>query len=185
MPKSPQWRNSGKWDACVSISQKWVPTKDLVVADGVCQSSTMPLASTWFVRDLPVLESIVSYFEEVGVASFPQLSDIAERTGISIDEVTRAAQNLDGVYIQLEKVMGPSNNWHVSQVFPDARIATGQWPSPELLSDQIISALENQAESEKDPVRQTLLRDSVKILGEVIKDVGTNVLTEVIVRSMR
>jgi hypothetical protein len=145
----------------------------------------MPLASTWFVRDLPVLESIVSYFEEAAGMSLPQLSDIAARTGICIDEVSRAAQNLDGIFIQLKKVMAHPNHWHVSQVLPNARTATGQWPSPESLSDQIISALQSQADLEKDPLKQTHLCDAVKVLGEVVKDLGTNVLTEVIVRTMR
>ena len=145
----------------------------------------MTLSDTWFRRDLPVLEAIVSYFEQSGGALIPHLRDIVESSGFSIDEVSRAALNLDGTYILLKKVIAPPENWLVTRVSSDALVATGQWPSAESLSSQILNSLENEAKLEEDPVKQSRIRDAIKVLGEVVKGVGTNVLTQVITNSMR
>lgn len=138
---------------------------------------------TWFTRDLPVLDAIVTYLDEHAGRMIPQLSDIAEITGMDIEDVSRAAQALDGSYIDLRKVMGPAGHWHVMAVSPDARTATGQWPTAESLAARIIAGLEQTAEQEPDETERGKLRAAAAVLGDSAKEVGTNVLTAVILRS--
>jgi hypothetical protein len=62
---------------------------------------------TWFRRDLPVLDAIVTSLDKAAGRAFPQLEEIAQSTGLDLQDVSRAAQALDGVYIDLQKRMGP------------------------------------------------------------------------------
>lgn len=139
---------------------------------------------TWFARDLPVLDAIVTYFDESLGRSFPQVSDIAEVTGFDVDDVARAARNLDGSYIDLTMTMGPPAGWHVSQISADARVATGQWPSAQSMAAQIIAGLEATADREEDEGRKWRLREAAEVLGGTVKDLSTNVLATVIAKQL-
>ena len=138
---------------------------------------------TWFRRDLPVLDAIVTSLDKAAGRAFPQLEEIAQSTGLDLQDVSRAAQALDGVYIDLQKRMGPPGHWHVRAVSPEARAATGQWPTAETLAARIIKALEDSAAAEPDIEKRGRLRSAASALRDTAKDVGTNVLTAVILRS--
>ena len=139
--------------------------------------------NTWFSRDLPVLDAIVVYLDEHGGSSYPQLYDIAAMTGLHDEQVVRAAAALEDDYIQLHKTMGPARGWAVVSVNSAARIATGQWPNPETLSARILAGIEAAAEAESDDVRRGKLRSAAEVLGTAARDVGTDVLTAVILRA--
>jgi len=68
-------------------------------------------------------------------------------------------------------------------VSPEARTATGQWPTAETLAMRIIKALEDSAAAEPDIEKRGRLRSAASALRDTAKDVGTNVLTAVILRS--
>lgn len=130
-----------------------------------------------------MLDAIVTYFERDGGQSHPQVYDIAALAGLDDDSVAQACLNLDGAYIDFERGMGPRSGWSIKQVFSQARIATGQWPTAESLAARIIAGLEETAAQEPDEAKRGKIREAVTVLGETAKDVTTNVLTAVILRS--
>ena len=137
----------------------------------------------WFAVDLPVLDAIVTYFGEQD-GSLPQLYDIAEMAGIDEDEVIRAANRLDGVYIDLRRTMGPQRDLVVLGVSSEARVVTGQWPSAETMAARIIAGLEEAAEREPDEAKRSRLRETADVLGETARDVTANLLAAVIAKHL-
>lgn len=139
---------------------------------------------TWFTRDQHVLDAAVRYFDEAAGRSFPQLYDLAEMTGLDDDDVLRAVNHLDGVYIDVQRTFAPAREWTVTGVYAEALVATGQWPSPDTMAAGILKALEDAAESEADEVERGRLKAAVGVLGDGFKDVGTNLLATLIARQM-
>src|SRR4051812_26557216 len=107
----------------------------------------MPVVATWYERDLPVLEAVVSFFEEHGGTMIPQVFDIMDLTGMDRQTVLQACLALDGEYIKFSPVGGGAHDLHhIDSVTPAARRAVGQWPSAENWADRIIAALNTAAE---------------------------------------
>ncbi|APS20729.1 hypothetical protein TK78_18650 [Streptomyces sp. Tue 6075] len=60
------------------------------------------MESTWVERDLPVLNVLVQQLDDAAGASFPELRDVTEETGLEISEITKAALALESAgYIDL------------------------------------------------------------------------------------
>lgn len=137
---------------------------------------------TWFSRDLPVLDAMVTHMDEHGPGTFPSLNDFAHGLTMDVEVVVRAACALEGSYIELRKYMGPAGHWRVVDVHPSARTATGQWPNPESLSERILESLEEVIDGE-DEERTGKLRVAAEVLGSTAKGVGTSVLTAAILRA--
>jgi hypothetical protein len=60
----------------------------------------------------------------------------------------------------------------VTGVTERARIAVGQWPSPETLMTGLVRALERAADDEPEPERKSKLRTAAAILVGVARDVA-------------
>jgi hypothetical protein len=58
-------------------------------------------------------------------------------------------------------------------------VVSGQWPSPETLSSRIIENLQEAADAEQ----RGKLRAAADVLGGAAREVGTDVLTAVILRA--
>ena len=62
-------------------------------------------------------------------------------------------------------------------------MVSGQWPSPETLSSRIIENLQEAADAEQDEAQRGKLRAAADVLGGAAREVGTDVLTAVILRA--
>lgn len=143
------------------------------------------MENTWADRDLPVLDAIVKYLDDVAGASFPELSDIAELTNLDVIEVGKAALALesDGL-VELIKAGGGHGNWGVRLVSGQARRLVGQWPTAEQFVDEVAQRLQTAADEETDPERQSRLRELASSAGDVARNVFVEVTSAVISRQM-
>ncbi len=139
-------------------------------------------SDTWFRRELPTLEAIVSALDDAPPGQTVRLGEIAERTSLSDDEVAKACLRLELAYIELTKTMGSTGSWVVRNVSASALTATGAWPTPERLAQQILDGLAQEADREADPQKASRLRAAATALGEGARDVGVSVLATVIAR---
>lgn len=141
--------------------------------------------NTWANRDLPVLDALVKYLDDAAGRLIPQLRDIAELTGLSVTDVSKAALALESDHlIDLGKSIGDPGSWHVSRVSGEARRLVGQWPTAEQFVDEVARRLQSAADEEPDPERRGKLRELASSAGDVARNVFVDVATSVISRQM-
>jgi hypothetical protein len=58
--------------------------------------------STWEVRDLPVLDAVMRYYEAQPGQPGPRVADIAEAMGRDPTDVYRALKAMDPTYVRLQ-----------------------------------------------------------------------------------
>lgn len=129
------------------------------------------MESTWESRDLPVLDAAVRYLDEHAGESFPQGYDLAEMTGLSNEDVTRALTALEHQYVRIQKTYGDPKNWTVMAVYPGTREAVGQWPTPESLADRLVQAMAAAADQEPDEEKRGRLKTAASWFGNAGRDV--------------
>jgi hypothetical protein len=143
------------------------------------------MENTWVDRDLPVLDATVRYLDGAAGASFPELRDIAELTGLEVVEVGKAALALESdALIELGKSAGGHGTWYVKRVSGEARQLVGQWPTAEQFVDEVAQRLLAAADEEPDPERRGRLRELASSAGDVARNVFVDVATAVISRQM-
>lgn len=142
------------------------------------------MESTWESRDLPVLDAAVRYLDEHAGRMFPQGYDLAEITSLTNEDVTRALLALEDQYVRLRKTMGDPKNWTVTAVYPGAREAVGQWPTPENLADRLVEAMSSAADQEPDEEKRSRLKTAASWFGNAGRDVMVDVTAAVINRQM-
>jgi hypothetical protein len=135
---------------------------------------------TWESRDLPVLRAIVEASDDG--ADHVEPEEIGRRTGLDEATVQRALWALAGenppyfTYIDFtgmgSKEMGP-----VTGVSGHARRTVGTWPTPDAWAEQLIKALNDAAETERDPERKTRLRRAADAVGSLGGQVLGGVIT--------
>jgi hypothetical protein len=121
-----------------------------------------------------VLSAVV---ELLGQSYMVTVSDIAERTGLDLPEVTRSLDAMDPTFVDFRKTEtgGDPTFWYVNRVTPEARQAVGQWPTAESLVDQLAKAFSDAADREEDAERHYQLRQAAGLLGETVRDVAIGV----------
>lgn len=132
------------------------------------------MESTWASRDLPVLTAVVELWEE----TFPSTSsigrlEVVQRTGLANDDVDRAISALiEAGYLEWVPNRGGDRiySWRITGISSGARRLVGQWPSPEELVKQIVSALEVAAENEPDAEKRSKLKSAASSIGSFAKD---------------
>lgn len=140
------------------------------------------MRATWAERDLPVLSAAVAALDE-GLGDLVTVDGIASATGLSPDDVGRAALALEDEYLTLTRTMGGVGAWGVVAVTPAARRAAGQWPAPGDVVDQIVAALESAAEMSTDESRRTTLRGIAMGLMGAGRDIAVQVLATTIAKT--
>lgn len=138
------------------------------------------MEETWTRRDLPVLSAVVEAFDADPLPTPPRVPEIAEVTGLPVDEVVRALNALDDVYLSFRTLMsgGDPTLWYVERVFPAARSVVGQWPSPDTLVPSLTAALEQVAEQTADEDTRGRLRRAADALGGLAKEVAVEVVAK-------
>jgi predicted ArsR family transcriptional regulator len=142
------------------------------------------MEDTWFSRDLPVLDATVRLLDEGNF--LVRVAEIAEATGLDVRAVDRALDALEGRYVvKYNKLMtgGHPDTWYVTKVTAAARQTVGQWPTAQSVTASLAKAFGNAAESEADPEKKNKLRQVAGFLGSTGRDVATEVVSKVILRS--
>jgi hypothetical protein len=137
----------------------------------------MPVQSTWFTRDLPVLEATISILTEPQHPGFVDVRTIAERAKMDAHDVFDAVRDMSGVYVDLQRNVSPDPNGQlVMGVTPAARIAVGQWPSVDILSERLLAAFHVAAQQESDPVQKCTL----SAISDALTQMGQQVVVAVL-----
>jgi hypothetical protein len=142
------------------------------------------MESTWPGRDLPVLRAIVEIDDRTGESLTPD--DLTRATGIAYADVARALRALASERPPFFEYSTVADGSVVIIANPTghARRTVGQWPTPEDLADQIITALEDaatNASSEEERSRARKMLDGAKGIG---KGVLTGVLIKVLTQGV-
>ncbi|KJE76904.1 hypothetical protein FEAC_14060 [Ferrimicrobium acidiphilum DSM 19497] len=141
----------------------------------------MPVAPTWFDRDLPVLEAVIELFEERGLAGFTG-AQVAERCGKEPNDVFVALSALKDEYVFLETTLPgltADSQW-ITGVTALARQAVGQWPSLDTYADRFMAALQQAAYHESDPAKQSKIRSAADSVAGIGRDILVTVLSNVL-----
>src|ERR1700684_3383118 len=95
---------------------------------------------TWGVRDVPVLSAVVELLDHSYMVT---VSDVAEKTGLDLAEVSRSLEAMDPTFVDFRKTEtgGDPRFWYVNRVTPEARQAIGQWATGESLVDRLVQAV--------------------------------------------
>jgi hypothetical protein len=139
---------------------------------------------TWTDRDFPVLEAIVRLLDQGSWAV--EVRAVAAETGLDPVDVDRAITALTGPYVvEYDQFAtgGDPNPWAVRQVSAEARRVVGQWPTPESLVDRLAKAFGNAANDEPNEERKGRLRQVAAFLTDTGREVATEVVSKVILRS--
>jgi hypothetical protein len=127
---------------------------------------TEPLSDTWKSREQPVLREVVEELDQYR-SSRVSLDSVAEATGLSIEEVHRAALNLErGGYVELELDFGSDPAF--KNFTERALRATGMWPDDEKLADAFLWTLERKVDEANTPEersRAAKVRDAIVSAG--------------------
>jgi hypothetical protein len=143
------------------------------------------MESTWELRDLPVLDTVVPYFDEHPQGVMLSCREVADLAGRDPTDVYQALKILQLTYVRLVEGLGhgPISS-SVRGVTDDARRAVGQWPSPDVWADRIIRALLDAAQREPDEAKRSRLRATADGLAGFGRDVLVGVLSGGITQSM-
>lgn len=142
----------------------------MVLGAGAGAGRMSGVRDTWTPRDLPVLEAVVSAFETNARGLRPDAPDLVTATGLPVDEVIKALDALDGEYLELREGVGDHTNperFYVNEIYPAARRATGQWPSPESQAQALLQALQHLANDAPDPATRSKAKKMLTVVGEV------------------
>lgn len=137
------------------------------------------MEDTWGNRDVPVLNAVVALLEHSYMVT---VSDIAQRTGLDLADVTRSLDAMDPVYLDFRKTEtgGDSTFWYVLKVTPEARRAVGQWPSAEGVIDRLVKGFSDAADHEEDAEKHYQLRQAASLLSDAVRDVAVKAVATVI-----
>jgi hypothetical protein len=147
-------------------------------------ASLNAVESTWETRDLPVLDAAARFLDQHAGSLFPQGHDLAEMTGLSEEDVTRALVALDGDFLEVQVTMGGGGHWTITRVHSSGRFAIGQWPSPDTVADRLIEALNQAADRVPDGDERGFLKRTASWLGGAGRDVLVEVAAAVVSRSV-
>ncbi len=136
------------------------------------------MESTWETYDVPVLEAAITYAEEHGAPPGATGAQIAEMTGLPVEDVGRALTRLEGEYVKVQKPAGPGpSRWRADGIYADGRRVVGQWPTPETSAERLVAALNQAADAEPDPVQKGKLRRAADAVGSISGQVLAGVVT--------
>ncbi len=142
------------------------------------------MADDWFAEDVPFLGALVEMEREEGEGPLPFPGDVAARAGLPPEYGNALAARLaEGGFLRCSiERNGAGEIWvvMVQAITGEGRRAAGQWPSHDPV-ERLLDSLERRIADEPDEERKSGLvrfRDSLK---DLTKDVGTNVVANIIV----
>ena len=144
----------------------------------------MHMTDTWTNRDLPVLHAIMNRVEATNFQTV-QATVIAQDTNFDAKTVNLALEALSraqpGFFEKVTSAGVSGGVLMVSGPTERARIATGTWPSPKSISEDLIAALHKQAEQTPEGPKRKKLRS----MANAATDVGTDLLAKLFAEVMK
>jgi len=143
------------------------------------------MEETWARRDLPVLEVIVSKFDEPERYQL-RIPEMIQLCGLPGDEVKAALRRIAGAsppYIASTSSAGLTYPLIITDVTERARRAVGQWPDAGRLVSALANEFEAMAQREPDPEKKRWLRETGKMLSGTARDIATEIVAKVIVHA--
>jgi hypothetical protein len=140
------------------------------------------IPETWTTRELPVLTNILRRFDAGEL--LVDLEDVRaelQMTGPQMRAAATALRDAWPPYIELELSGGWTDDHAggvVLRVHERTRRELGSWPSPESVLDQLVAALREAAEREREPDRKGRLRAAADALGSVARDLAVRVIAD-------
>jgi hypothetical protein len=132
------------------------------------------LTPTWPWREFPVLRETARIIDADTEGAGARFADVSDATGLSADDVLRAAHALDdGGFVELR--MMTHNAGKFVGITAAARREVGLWPSPENALDRMIAALEAIATNTDDEDTRTRARKILDGLTGAGKTIGLTV----------
>lgn len=138
---------------------------------------------TWYARELPVLVAAIEFLEKHDYGLLPEATDLAPIVGLDVMDVAKALKLMDGEFIRTSTSLAGLRTITVHEVYPAGRRAAGQWPTAELVAQQLVAGLEQAAEAEPDPEKKSRLKQTAVFLGSSGKDLLINIAASVIAKS--
>jgi hypothetical protein len=132
------------------------------------------LDDVWHSRDLPVLREVCRTKEQQQ-RGFVDLKPISESLGLSYEEVTAAALNLERA--GLVELLGGFGSGlpHVKDVSEQALREVGLWPSPDTALDRMVAALQAIATNTDDEDTRTRARKILEGFAGAGRQIGVTV----------
>jgi hypothetical protein len=134
---------------------------------------------------LPVLRAIVEFFDDPDQYQL-RIPELTRLCGLPEQDVQRALRALDGASPPyLGATTTPAQLTYpiiITGVTERARRAVGQWPTAELLVDQISQGIAQAADRETDPQKKHRLREAAVVVGETARDVAAEVIARIVER---
>jgi hypothetical protein len=140
---------------------------------------------TWASRDLPVLQAIVSAFDDSERYQL-RVPELIRLCGLPEREVQTGLRALASAQPSLLESPPPPSGLTcpiiITGVTERARRLVGQWPTADSLAAEIAMALSEAADQEPDPAKKSRLREAASVLGETARGVVVEVLSRVVER---
>lgn len=148
----------------------------------------LAMNSTWESRDLPVLAAVVAICDEDDWGE-AQPAQIAERTGLPIEDVIKALWKLAGenppfFSFSEDSTFGGRDIGSISMPTGHAQRTVGAWPTPESVVEQMILALREAAENADSAEERSRLQRAADAVGGVGRGVITGVMTHVLTQGL-
>ena len=146
------------------------------------------MESTWEARDLPVLTAVVAICDEDPWGEADP-SEVAGRTGLSIDEVTKSLWKLAGenppfFSFSDESTFGGRDIGSISMPTGHAQRTVGAWPTPDSVVERMILALQEAAQNAQTEEERSRLQRAADAVGGVGKGVITGVMTHILTQGL-
>lgn len=135
------------------------------------------MEDTWEPRDLPVLKAAVEIYDQTGRS--PSAAELGTACGFDSDTVQRALRALYRVPFFEEGLSG-GRGGGILAVGPPTGAAlrvAGQWPSPEVQLERLITALQAAADDEERPEEERgRFKQAALWLGGAVSQVAISAL---------
>jgi AcrR family transcriptional regulator len=143
------------------------------------------MESTWAERDLPLLRAIVEFFDDPDHYQL-RIPELTRLSGPAEQDVQRALRALADASPPYLKTPPPPEELTypviITGMTERARRAVGQWPTAEVLLDQITRGIAEASDREGDPQKKRRLRDAAVVVGETARDVVADVIARIVER---
>lgn len=139
----------------------------------------------WYARDYPVLLAAVQACQE-SPHGLTQTSELAQRTGISQEDVVAAVANLGERYLHIrEESSLAERDFIIRGATAEGLIAANVWPSPDALAGRMVTAIEQAIETTPaDSPRAGKLTALLNAARELSVGTASNVLGGLLYRVM-
>ncbi len=150
----------------------------------ICANSQSPLPileynscqhEKWTERDFLVLRAAVLLCDEVQGGSVVVVSDIAERTGLAIQDVDKAIDHFKHEHLIIRAADGTGNTIILGRPTPLGLVVSGEWPKFTESLTEIVQNLRELEKDEKDPSKKAIVMKTLEVAVALALQLGVSV----------